>query len=75
MRDEFLHAAELYLECNKPAKAALCLQNAKERGLAAELFEKLGQVWFISIKEATEVKLFKCYAPTGSFPINNLRTD
>ncbi|KAK3609568.1 hypothetical protein CHS0354_019581 [Potamilus streckersoni] len=43
MCDEFLKAAELYLECDRPAKAALCLQNARERELAAQLFEKLGQ--------------------------------
>jgi len=44
MREEFLVAAELYLECEKPAKAALCLLNAKEKELSAQLFEKLGQV-------------------------------
>ena len=44
MRDEFLHAAELYLDCNRPTKAAICLQNAREKELSAQLFEKLGQV-------------------------------
>ncbi|XP_045164107.2 TPR and ankyrin repeat-containing protein 1-like [Mercenaria mercenaria] len=43
MREEFLYAAELYMECDRPTKAAICLQNAKERDLAAGLFEKLGQ--------------------------------
>ena len=44
MREEFLHAAELYLDCQKPGKAAVCLQNAREKELSAQLFEKLGQV-------------------------------
>ena len=44
MREEFLHAAELYLDCHKPGKAAVCLQNAREKELSAQLFEKLGQV-------------------------------
>ncbi|KAL3888661.1 hypothetical protein ACJMK2_001026 [Sinanodonta woodiana] len=43
MCEEFMKAAELYLECDRPAKAALCLQNARERELAAQLFEKLCQ--------------------------------
>ncbi|WAR27596.1 TRNK1-like protein [Mya arenaria] len=70
MRDEFLYAAELYLECNKPAKAALCLQNAKERELAAELFEKLGQ-----FEKAAEIyrrmkqprDSSRCYEQLGNF--------
>lgn len=44
MREEFLHAAELYLDCNKLAKAAVCLQNAREKELSAQLYEKSGQV-------------------------------
>ncbi|XP_052214395.1 TPR and ankyrin repeat-containing protein 1-like isoform X2 [Dreissena polymorpha] len=70
MRDEFLHAAELYLECNKPPKAALCLQNAKERGLAAELFEKLGQydrAADIYKKMKLPLDSSRCYEQNGNF--------
>ena len=28
----------------RPAKAAICLQNAREKELSAQLYEKLGQV-------------------------------
>ena len=49
MRREFLKAAEMYLNCSKPAKAAICLQNAKELELAAELFEKLSQVNWLQV--------------------------
>ncbi|WAR27590.1 TRNK1-like protein, partial [Mya arenaria] len=70
MRDKFLYAAELYLGCNKPAKAAVCLQNAKEQEMAAELFEKLGQ-----FERAAEIyrrikqprNSSRCYEKLGNF--------
>ncbi|WAR27587.1 TRNK1-like protein, partial [Mya arenaria] len=70
MHDEFLCAAELYLECNKPAKAALCLQNAKEQKLAAEMFEKLGQFEkaaeiYRCIKQPRDSS--RCYEKLGNF--------
>ncbi|KAL3888629.1 hypothetical protein ACJMK2_000994 [Sinanodonta woodiana] len=43
MCEEFMKAAELYLECDLPSDAARCLHNAKERELAAQIFEKLGE--------------------------------
>ena len=39
-----MYAAELYLKCNKSTKAAICLQNANEKELAAQLFEKIQEV-------------------------------
>ena len=44
MREEFLLAAEKYMECELPSKAVICLQNSREWELAAHLYEKIGQV-------------------------------
>ena len=44
LRHEFKLAAEAYLECGMTAEAAKCLCNAKEPLLAAQLYEKMGQV-------------------------------
>ena len=44
MREEFLYVAEQYLECGMKLEATKCLVNAKEHLLAAELYEKTGQV-------------------------------
>ncbi|CAG2215687.1 unnamed protein product [Mytilus edulis] len=44
MREEFMLAAEQYLEVNLPVLAAKCLQNARERELLAHLYEKMGQL-------------------------------
>lgn len=44
MREEFMLAAEQYLEVNLPGLAAKCLQNGRERELLAHLYEKMGQV-------------------------------
>ncbi|XP_063448737.1 TPR and ankyrin repeat-containing protein 1-like isoform X2 [Mytilus trossulus] len=44
MREEFMLAAEQYLEVNHPGYAAKCLQNARERELLAHLYEKMGQL-------------------------------
>lgn len=45
MRNEFLFAADQYLEVGLPVKAAICLQNAREKELLAHLYEKMGQVY------------------------------
>jgi hypothetical protein len=47
MREEFLLAAQQYLEVELPGQAAKCLQNARERELLAHLYEKMGQVFLI----------------------------
>jgi hypothetical protein len=44
MRDEFLFAAELYLNCERYPEAAKCLSNAKEVKPAISLYTKLRQV-------------------------------
>ncbi|XP_064596809.1 TPR and ankyrin repeat-containing protein 1-like [Liolophura sinensis] len=45
MREEFLYAAEQYLiKCDMKAEAARCLKNAKERELAARLYDKMGEM-------------------------------
>lgn len=44
MREEFMLAAQQYLEVGMPTYAAKCLQNARERELLAHLYEKMGQV-------------------------------
>ena len=44
MREDFLLAAEKYMECELPSKAVICLQNSREWELAAHLYEKIGQV-------------------------------
>ncbi|CAC5365910.1 unnamed protein product [Mytilus coruscus] len=44
MREEFLLAAEQYLEVELPAKAAICLQNAREKELMAYVYDKMGQL-------------------------------
>lgn len=44
MREEFMLAAQHYLEVRMPVYAAKCLQNARERELLAHLYEKMGQV-------------------------------
>ncbi|XP_060580921.1 TPR and ankyrin repeat-containing protein 1-like [Ruditapes philippinarum] len=43
MRDEFLFAAELYLNCERYPEAAKCLSNAKEVKPAISLYTKLRQ--------------------------------
>ena len=44
MRKQFIAAAAEFLQCNMGAQAARCLCNAKEFTLAAQVFEKIGQV-------------------------------
>lgn len=44
MNEAFLLAAEQFLECKQPNKAAICLQNAREKELVAHLYENLNQV-------------------------------
>lgn len=44
MKEEFVFAAEKFLESGHDNKAALCLQNAREYELAATVFEKCGLV-------------------------------
>ena len=44
MREEFLYAAEQYLDCGHRVEAGACLQNAREHLLVSGLWEKLGQV-------------------------------
>ena len=44
LRHEFKFSAEAYLECGMTAEAAKCMCNAKETLLAAQLYEKMGQV-------------------------------
>ncbi|KAL4228783.1 TPR and ankyrin repeat-containing protein 1 [Mactra antiquata] len=70
MHEEFMCAAELYLQCNKPVKAALCLQNAKEKELAAGLFEKLGQyerAGDIYKRMKRPIASSKCYEQLGNY--------
>ena len=47
LRHEFLFAAEEFLDCGMTTEAAKCLCNAKETLLAAQLYEKMGQVSFV----------------------------
>ena len=49
MREEFLYAAELFLQCDMRVEACKCLVNAKEFVHAAQLYEKLGQVHSLDI--------------------------
>ncbi len=44
MREEFVFAAEKFMESEHDNKAALCLTNAKEYEIAALVFEKCGMV-------------------------------
>ena len=44
MREAYFFAAELYLACDHKVEAAACLQNAREYLLAAQVWEKAGQV-------------------------------
>ncbi|KAK3609565.1 hypothetical protein CHS0354_019578 [Potamilus streckersoni] len=70
MCEEFLKAAEMYLECDRPDKAALCLLNARERELAAQLFEKLGQferAGEIYSRLRLPLASNRCYEPAGHF--------
>ena len=43
-RDEFLFAAEDFLECRRASETAACLNNAREFSLAAQMYEKMGKV-------------------------------
>ena len=43
-RVEFVRAAQLFLDVKHFVQAAKCLRNAREYGLAAMLWEKMGQV-------------------------------
>ena len=42
----YLRAAVIFIEINAISEAARCLVNSKEYKLAAQLFEKIGQVIF-----------------------------
>ena len=44
MRDDFVSAAKQFLDCEMLVPAAKCLYNAKEILLAAQVYEKAGQV-------------------------------
>ena len=44
MKDEFLRAADQFLQCNMIQEARVCLYNARERTLYASLLQKLGKV-------------------------------
>ena len=44
MKDEFLRAADRFLQCNMIEEARVCLYNARERTLYASLLQKLGEV-------------------------------
>ena len=44
MREAYFFASELYLACDHKVEAAACLQNAREYLLAAQVWEKAGQV-------------------------------
>ena len=51
MREQFVAAAAEFLQCSMGIQAARCLYNAKEITLAAQVFEKIGQVKiFVIIK-------------------------
>ncbi|XP_033726508.1 TPR and ankyrin repeat-containing protein 1-like [Pecten maximus] len=70
MRDEFLFAAEMFLDCSLPSQAAKCLQNARERELVAHLFEKIG--WLERAGETYRktkrpIEGSRCYEQLGHF--------
>ena len=44
LKDEFLRAADQFLQCNMIQEARVCLYNARERTLYASLLQKLGEV-------------------------------
>ena len=44
LKDEFLRAADQFLQCNMIQEARVCLYNARERNLYASLLQKLGEV-------------------------------
>ena len=51
LKDEFLRAADQFLQCNMIQEARICLYNARERTLYASLLQKLEEV---------RVRLFSC---------------
>ncbi|XP_067665651.1 TPR and ankyrin repeat-containing protein 1-like [Haliotis asinina] len=70
MKDEFVYAAEKFLESGNDNKAALCLQNAREYELAAALFEKCGQLFdaakmFRRCKKHVDAS--RCYEQLGNY--------
>ncbi|KAK3101278.1 hypothetical protein FSP39_002361 [Pinctada imbricata] len=70
MREEFLQAAESFLECELPNKAVICLQNARERELVAHLYEKTGQLerageTYRRLRRPVEGS--RCYEQLGKF--------
>ncbi|KAL3888638.1 hypothetical protein ACJMK2_001003 [Sinanodonta woodiana] len=70
MCEEFIKAARLYLECDRPANAARCLYNAKERELAAQIFEKLGKferAGEIYHRLRLPLESSRCYELVGNF--------
>ncbi|KAL3888631.1 hypothetical protein ACJMK2_000996 [Sinanodonta woodiana] len=70
MCEEFMKAAEMYLECDRPANAARCLYNAKERELAAQIFEKLGEfekAGEIYCRLRLPLASSRCYELVGNF--------
>ncbi|XP_041360663.1 TPR and ankyrin repeat-containing protein 1-like [Gigantopelta aegis] len=70
MREEYMFAARTFLECNILTKAALCLQNAHEYELAAQVFEKGGQLLQAARMYQRSKKLLdcsRCYEQLGYF--------
>ncbi|XP_060067394.1 TPR and ankyrin repeat-containing protein 1-like [Ylistrum balloti] len=70
MRDEFLFAAEMFLDCDMAQQAAKCLQNARERELVAHLFKKIG--WLERAGEtyrkiSRPIEGSRCYEQLGHF--------
>nr|XP_034304939.1 uncharacterized protein LOC105330431 [Crassostrea gigas]XP_034304942.1 uncharacterized protein LOC105330431 [Crassostrea gigas]XP_034304948.1 uncharacterized protein LOC105330431 [Crassostrea gigas]XP_034304950.1 uncharacterized protein LOC105330431 [Crassostrea gigas] len=70
MNEVFLMAAEKFLECKQPNKAAICLQNAREKELVAHLYENLNQLekagkTYHKLKRPKDES--RCYEQIGKF--------
>ncbi|XP_071113489.1 TPR and ankyrin repeat-containing protein 1-like isoform X1 [Haliotis cracherodii] len=70
MKEEFVFAAEKFLESGHDNKAALCLQNAREYELAATVFEKCGLLvdaakMFRRCKKHVDAS--RCYEQLGNY--------
>ena len=62
LKDEFLRAADRFLQCNMIQEARVCLYNARQRTLYASLLQKLG-----------EVRVEKCSCCNSSKTISRLK--
>lgn len=55
--EEYIEAAELFLKCKAPVKAAFCLKQANEGKLAADVYEGIGQVVSLCINVFSRIEI------------------